>query len=96
MYKIITTFTNKEIEITINSREKLTGYGNWDIIFDISDYKLNHKEFKVHTTDCRFIDSIVEFKADNPTADEIDELYFEKFFYKIEESVYEWIENEQI
>jgi hypothetical protein len=67
------------------------GYGQWNIICEVT-YKNEKKEFSNHFTDSLFIDELSDMKSEGKSFEEIQQVYYDKFFNsRLEEKIVEWM-----
>jgi len=95
MYTTIEIENGQEVEFRIDFRSEFKGRGSYNIIADVLYFpnkgEQKRNSFKRFTTDAPFIDSITEMKADDPSSDELDQAYYDRFFDDFEERIIDWI-----
>jgi len=102
---MIMTTTGNNLEVVNNQELNLyytqlfKGRGGWNIICEVVLGKGDGyvggatKTFTTYTTDTLFIDLISDLKADDASSDQIQREYHEHFYYKIEDSIAEWLDG---
>ena len=89
----IQTLGNNNVEVEVSFRNQFSGYGHYKIICD-ARFNGKSKEFKLTTNDMPWMDSLSDFKAENPTWEQEIEFYLEKFQDNFEEMISEWVDEE--
>jgi hypothetical protein len=87
----IENYKGEQFEIETYFGHEFKGRGGWNISCDVS-FKGERKTFSHYTTDSMFIDQISDMKGNDASFDEIQNAYKEEAFYRLEESILEWVE----
>lgn len=90
MKTTIENYNKEEFEIEVYFNHSFKGRGSWNIECTLW-LEDKARTFKHHTTSAPFIDEINDMKADGATFVEIQNRYFEAYFYEFKESIIEWI-----
>lgn len=81
-------WNNQDVEVEITRFHHLMdGYGHKKVFFEI-EFRGSKKTFTTISTDMEFFDNL-----DDDNYSEWDQLYFDKFFNDVTESVDEWVSD---
>lgn len=88
----IHTTANNQVNVELTFRNLPSGHGHYKIFCDVS-FNKNKKTFTKTTDDMPWIDSLSDFRYEDPTWEAINDFYFEKFGDFFEEQINEWVDT---
>jgi hypothetical protein len=93
MQHTITNYNGQEFNLDLFFSQEFKGRGGWNINCDVR-FNNQNKTFKHYITDATFIDSVSDFKADGHSHQFVEQIYFDKAFDYMQESILEWVEEQ--
>ena len=90
MKTLLETVTGTFFEVSLHYSVVPVGYGNWNIVCEVS-FNEHKKKFKCHTTDSLMIDTITEMKAEGASYEELQAYMNHQVFEEIRYEIEEWL-----
>lgn len=92
--KEITLSNGNKTDVFVHFSNKFKGKGGWLILCEVDYKRKESKVFSTYTADSTFIDALSELRGSDPTEDEIQQAYIDRFWdERLEADIAEWIEE---